>query len=319
MSLRLSRRGTASGSPGPAGSPSSPGTWARVGRSLGLLRSKQGQAGDETPQSLEESPIEALPGLPDLPGPAIEDLNQKLADMQKQLAEEQARTHQLQAKLATESSTREKLEHEIGQEVKEKALLHQKLGSELEKGQKLEEKLAAESKKAKQQLLHREDERDKKIQLAHAVAKGIMDKSKTFASSDIEVRDWFNSRSQSWYGWAKDFAHRDPHRLSTMPDAERGEFFDAISQFVVLEHGTPALPAALASQPRILYILLHGLLANLLCSDILGSPFWPLDAINLQREGSYLPAQNNMDNLYRQLVECTSPLPNRVDYQPLIR
>lgn len=121
--------------------------------------------------------------------------------------------------------------------------------------------------------LERENARQEgSIYGAQTAAKAMMEQNKSFAESDSEVKAWFTGKEEAWYGWAKDFAHKEPSRLENLP----AEAWDEFSRFVVL--GGKALPLELKGEKRTPYILLHGMLANFICDTAFSSPWWIFDA-----------------------------------------
>ncbi|KAK3348635.1 hypothetical protein B0T25DRAFT_569314 [Lasiosphaeria hispida] len=145
-------------------------------------------------------------------------------------------------------------------------------------------------------------EMEKKVEVAHNYAKAILDTNKSFAASDVDIKAWFHSRSQSWYGWARDFAHSDPGRIAALSMKEKEELYSAIAPFVVL--GNEGFPQVLAGKntKRTMYVLLHAMLANFICTEVISSPFWYLKALD---QG--LPAQEAMEGLYQLFISLREP------------
>ncbi|KAK0724595.1 hypothetical protein B0H67DRAFT_108878 [Lasiosphaeris hirsuta] len=159
-------------------------------------------------------------------------------------------------------------------------------------------------RKASARVKELEAELREKVELAHNYAKTILDKNKNFAASDADIKAWFQSRSKSWYGWARDFAHSDPGKIAALPLKEKEEFLSATTPFVLLEK--EGLPQELVGKKRTVHVLLHAMLANSICTDAIASPFWYLEAIN-QGSDPTLPAEEGMGNLYKLLTSLREP------------
>ncbi|CVL05380.1 uncharacterized protein FMAN_10771 [Fusarium mangiferae] len=115
---------------------------------------------------------------------------------------------------------------------------------------------------------------EESIRRAQVAAQAMMEQCKTFASTDSEVEAWFKTNSDSWYDWAKSFAHKDPSNLTKLP----GDAWNDPSVFVALQDGR--LPVGLAADQKLPYLLLQGMMTNFICSHAFGSPWWIFEALN---------------------------------------
>ncbi|KAF5620237.1 hypothetical protein F52700_11557 [Fusarium sp. NRRL 52700] len=122
--------------------------------------------------------------------------------------------------------------------------------------------------------LNREIEAQKDtVRRAQEVSQAMMEQSKSFASGDNEVEDWFYSNSEGWYQWAREFAHEDPSRLAAVPC----QAWNKLTEFVALQG--EKLPDGLAADPKTPYLLLQGMLANFICMHAFSTPWWIFDAL----------------------------------------
>lgn len=126
------------------------------------------------------------------------------------------------------------------------------------------------------QLTDQLEEQKKNIVSAQSAAKTMLEQNRTFASSDSDVSHWFFLRSQTWYGWAKDYAKNSMNQVPEPRSDEGRELLVQLEQFVKLQDGS--LPTDLLREKKLPYILLHGLLANFVCSEIFAKPFSILDS-----------------------------------------
>lgn len=153
------------------------------------------------------------------------------------------------------------------------------------------------------QLQAQNAEHKDKVELAHQAARAIMNKIRSFDTSDTDAEAWFQSRGQSWYTFSRTNAHPDTKTMLdrlTQPDIP--ELCQALSDFVTLEGPGQELPDKLLNQRGTPQLLLHALLANFICDKVIWSPFWFLEAIALDEGQFGLPLQGSMENLYRYLI-----------------
>ncbi|KAJ4400641.1 hypothetical protein N0V85_005710, partial [Neurospora sp. IMI 360204] len=99
--------------------------------------------------------------------------------------------------------------------------------------------------------------------------------------SDQEINAWFAERDETWYAWARDYASRDPNRLSTgLHPLQLHELCDGVKDFVKITDDHK-LPSELqVGSTDMVQALLHGILANFICTEALSSPFWVFNAIS---------------------------------------
>ncbi|KAK3950728.1 hypothetical protein QBC32DRAFT_375580 [Pseudoneurospora amorphoporcata] len=99
--------------------------------------------------------------------------------------------------------------------------------------------------------------------------------------SDEEISAWFAERDGTWYTWARDYASRDPNRLSTgLHPHQLHELCDGVKDFVNVRDGHNLPSELLVGSIEMVQTLLHGILANFICTEALSSPFWVFNAIS---------------------------------------
>ncbi|KAK1777079.1 hypothetical protein QBC45DRAFT_199656 [Copromyces sp. CBS 386.78] len=99
--------------------------------------------------------------------------------------------------------------------------------------------------------------------------------------SDQEISAWFAERDGTWYTWARDYASRDPNRLSTgLHPHQLHELCDGVKDFVNVTDGHKLPSELLVGSIEMVQTLLHGILANFICTEALSSPFWVFNAIS---------------------------------------
>lgn len=140
------------------------------------------------------------------------------------------------------------------------------------------------------------------VESAKAAASLIMEQNRSFTLSDDEVSLWFNTRARSWYEWAKEAAHRD----SDLVREKYEEIHAHLQKFVVEQNGD--IPGVLwkAKPKRLPYLLLHGMVANFICTEIFKNPFWILEALPPGDERGGIPTgmQQAVAELNEVLLQC---------------
>ena len=99
-----------------------------------------------------------------------------------------------------------------------------------------------------------------------------------------KINSWFRTRGNSWYEWADDYAYRDLDRIVNLDMIQQRELCRGAKPFVRLtDEGK--LPPEMLVDRRIntSQILLHGLLANFIATEIITSPRWIFAALNVNR------------------------------------
>ncbi|KAK0619632.1 hypothetical protein B0T14DRAFT_603392 [Immersiella caudata] len=138
----------------------------------------------------------------------------------------------------------------------------------------------------------------------------VFPEPETPAMSDADVAEWFATRSSSWASWADEFAHRNPNRMAELHPLQQQEILGSVKSFVRLTT-EGKLPAALKANvfgpdaSNVTRLLLQGMLANFIASEVLTSPFWILSA--LSKQGSELDSP-------RTNSELGTPIGYRMDY-----
>lgn len=102
--------------------------------------------------------------------------------------------------------------------------------------------------------------------------------------TNAKINSWFRTRGNIWYEWADDYAHRDLDRIINLDMIQQNELCRRAATFVRLtDEGD--LPSELLVNRRInpSQILLHGLLANFIATEIIASPRWIFAALNVNR------------------------------------
>jgi hypothetical protein len=110
----------------------------------------------------------------------------------------------------------------------------------------------------------------------------MMKETRSYALEDDVIESHLRSRAKNWYNWAKDNAHRDINQILNLGDAERQILWDNLR--ICMAPGLEGLPLELRDGPDAKatpWILLHAMLANYICSEILAKPFWILEAVSL--------------------------------------
>jgi len=99
--------------------------------------------------------------------------------------------------------------------------------------------------------------------------------------SDEQIASWFALQDSAWYTWVKDFSSCDPNRLSSgLHPLQLAELSDGVKDFVRVTEDGRLPDELLASGSEIVQALLHGILVNFICAEILASPFWVFDAVS---------------------------------------
>jgi hypothetical protein len=108
----------------------------------------------------------------------------------------------------------------------------------------------------------------------------------TTGLSDHAIASWFATKASAWRGWAEDFAHQDPDRVrSGLHPLQLRELCEGVKPFVRLTD-KGELPEGLLKTPagndgaQTAQVLLQGMLAHFMSSEVFKSPFWVFDAIS---------------------------------------
>ncbi|KAK3388286.1 hypothetical protein B0T20DRAFT_103318 [Sordaria brevicollis] len=98
---------------------------------------------------------------------------------------------------------------------------------------------------------------------------------------DQDIKAWFSERDEIWYAWARDYASRDPNRLSTgLHPLQLHELCDGVKDFVKLTEDHQLPSELMVGSTDMVQTLLHGIFANFICAEALSSPFWVFNAIS---------------------------------------
>ncbi|KAK4234095.1 hypothetical protein C8A03DRAFT_18939, partial [Achaetomium macrosporum] len=123
----------------------------------------------------------------------------------------------------------------------------------------------------------------------------------TTALSDNAITSWFATKASAWRGWAEDFAHQDPNRVrSGLHPLQLRELCEGVKPSVRLTD-KGELPEGLLTPTgndgvHTAQVLLQGMLANFISSEVFKSPFWVFNAISvstLELESPSVPRLNS--------------------------
>ncbi|KAG6365979.1 hypothetical protein INS49_000155 [Diaporthe citri] len=128
-------------------------------------------------------------------------------------------------------------------------------------------------------------EQHETVESAKAAASLILEQNRSFTLSDDEVSRWLNTRARSWYEWAKEAAHRDFELVHEKYE----EIHAHLKNFVVEQDGDIPEELWKTKPKRLPYPLLHGIVANFICTEIFKNPFWILDALPAGDESGGIP------------------------------
>ncbi|KAK4139019.1 hypothetical protein BT67DRAFT_30969 [Trichocladium antarcticum] len=112
-----------------------------------------------------------------------------------------------------------------------------------------------------------------------------LDRSREMVLSDNNIVSWLLAKGNTWRAWAEDFAHCGQNLVqSGLHPSQLRELCEGVKHFVQLtENGELPdilLNPASSDGVQTAQALLHGMLANFMTSEILGSPFWVFDVIS---------------------------------------
>lgn len=98
--------------------------------------------------------------------------------------------------------------------------------------------------------------------------------------SDKEIATWFSEQEALRRNWVQDYSHRDPNRLcGGLHPVQLAEVCEGVKEFVKLNEDK-TLPEELPTNSiETTQLLLQGMLADFICTEILASPFWVFSAI----------------------------------------
>lgn len=121
------------------------------------------------------------------------------------------------------------------------------------------------------------------VESAKAAASKLMGQNRSFAASDSDIVMWFDTRAKAWYEWAKDAAYPNVQHFKDLSQAEAEEVKPLLSQFIAFRDGDFPMDLLDSKPNRIVYVLLHGILANFIASEIFKRPLWILEALQIAR------------------------------------
>jgi hypothetical protein len=164
-------------------------------------------------------------------------------------------------------------------------------------------------KRWKEEVVKREDEfraciKDLESRLAQKeeeLSRIAISRAGETTLGDIDVTSWLVTKGNTWSEWAHEFAHPDPNRIR--PDLHPlhlRELCEGVKDFVRLTDNGEFPEELLAISDgdfRPAQLLLHGMLANFIVSETLGSPFWVFDVISadaLELESPSVPRLNSI-------------------------
>jgi len=122
--------------------------------------------------------------------------------------------------------------------------------------------------------------------------------------SDEEIASWLSDNSIAWHSWAQEFASDDPNRLTRgLHPAQLSELCEGSKSFVKLTDDNKLPDDLLANGSETVPALLHGMLANFICTETLASPFWVFNALST----------NTVESPSIQMPRTVSPAGFRMD------
>jgi len=96
--------------------------------------------------------------------------------------------------------------------------------------------------------------------------------------SNGKISAWFQKQEDVWDKWAVICSRRDPNRLLPTAWEQQRQLCNAVKGFVQLTNADELPSDILQGGVDAVKMLLHGMLANFVCSKIIASPFWLLEA-----------------------------------------
>lgn len=100
--------------------------------------------------------------------------------------------------------------------------------------------------------------------------------------SEEEISTWFDNKEVAWRHWANEFAHHDSTRLTTgLHPAQLSALCEGVCGFVQLTDDGKLPHDLLTGGIEAARTLLHGMVANFICSEAFTTPFWVFDATPL--------------------------------------
>jgi hypothetical protein len=172
-------------------------------------------------------------------------------------------------------------------------------------------------KRWKEELVKREDEfraciKDLESRLAQQeeeLSKVATSRTGETTLGDIDITSWLVTKGNTWREWAHEFAHPDPNRIRPgLHPLHLRELCEGVEDFVRLTDDGEFPEELLAISDgdfRPTQPLLHGMLANFIVSEILGSPFWVFDVISAEASELESPSVPRLNSI--------SPIGFRID------
>ncbi|KAK3493608.1 hypothetical protein B0T13DRAFT_530870 [Neurospora crassa] len=225
------------------------------------------------PMAASQTPVSATSHTP------ISATMQMMADPDKELLQENRGLYQ---RVAALQRTERDLLAENQELVRQLAVFkkhhenrHQQWKDEFQKIKEREKILLVEAQQLKAKIMRQEE------QILDLAVANAQIENPSPGLTDKQITSWFAERDESWFSWAQNFASRDPNRLSSgLHPLQLYEVCDGVKTFVKLTDDFKLPNELLVKGTDMIQAVLHGMLANFICTESLASPFWIFNAIS---------------------------------------